>query len=216
MTQRGIVIQRNREGILDWDAFAKAREQARYTNASFIRPIADGLCFPEGCQQSGAASIARLRVSGAPPAITRLVISVALNAINGVILRWSRPHVGVEGDEILSPSFAHFDAATSIRRVVRSRWSLATRNHGVPRAVFGRARHAMCLSQRFHAFAAKATAGLLATFSEVRTRDDVNRSAVAYTPVATFLATRSWQVFNDKQTALSERFSHGAIVADIG
>ncbi len=73
--------------------------------------------------------------AGRPSAIARLIISIAVHPINGVIERRSLAHVGEEADKRFVPSFAHGNTAPAILREIFVSGLLAPRLHADPDAI---------------------------------------------------------------------------------
>ena len=78
-----------------------------------------------------------------PADITRLVVAVAVDAVDGVRGRRLRPHVGKKRLELIAPSFAHGDATSTIASKVLIFWIRTACAHRVPLSIFRRTAHAV-------------------------------------------------------------------------
>src|SRR6188474_1581748 len=104
-----------------------------------------------------AATVVGLRELVCPSAVPGLVVAVAVNAVEGVRRRWSRPHVGEEVDE-QRPSLAHLDSAPAVVSVGVESLVAAPRFHYAPDAVLGAARHSVSRQPFAATFANQAAA----------------------------------------------------------
>jgi hypothetical protein len=81
-----------------------------------------------------------------PTAVTGLVVSVHVGAVDGMSAAGSAPHVGEERLVRVSPPFADSDAAPSVKRPVLAGWIFATADDVRPAHVLGGARSAHAFS----------------------------------------------------------------------
>jgi hypothetical protein len=70
-----------------------------------------------------------------PTAVVRFVISIVVNAVERVVGRWAKTHIGEECFED-SPSFADFNSSASVFREARMVSSEASFSHVYPRLEF--------------------------------------------------------------------------------
>lgn len=116
-----------------------------------------------------------------PAAIARLVIAVRVNAIDRVVFRRSRPHVGVEVLEAVEPSLADRNAASPVASVVFATETAASVFDTGPRKVLARFRHAVSGFRGEHL--SFDTAAGVRGFAKVGSLHVENLSAVATTAV---------------------------------
>ena len=76
------------------------------------------------------STIPRLLLGRRPATVAGFIISVVVNSVYAVTLRWLDSHVSKEQDEVL-PSLADFDSTTGITQP-------ATSEHAFPSSVFRR------------------------------------------------------------------------------
>ena len=74
-----------------------------------------------------------------PPAICWRVVSVVVDAINGVLGRRASAHVAQERFERMKPRFAHANPAPAVVGIARGAWVAASGQHRPPDAVLARA-----------------------------------------------------------------------------
>jgi len=92
---------------------------------------------------ASARSVLSLLLVRRPLAILRRIPSVVVDAVNAVLQRWPRPHVGHEGRERTPPLGADGNAPTAIPFVEVSVGVLASSNHVLPHSVLWRSTHAV-------------------------------------------------------------------------
>ncbi len=85
-----------------------------------------------------------LNVARSPAAVARLITLVVVDAVNGVLLRWHRTHIGNEILEGISPTRTNGDSLRAVGMERRGGCSCASRDHVAPRFVFPAIRHAVC------------------------------------------------------------------------
>lgn len=78
-----------------------------------------------------------------PAAISRFVIAIIVNAIDGMLRRRPRSHVGVEVFKTFEPSLADVDAASPVYRKFLVLWIVAFIMQSRPSRVLGRFAHAV-------------------------------------------------------------------------
>lgn len=169
------------EGILNCHASLQPRPDATVRNAEISCPfrkrlrdtlIGDGVIV---------ALVVRLLNPVSPATVFWCVWPVVVDALNGMIWRRARPHVGVEVLERVEPTVAHEDAASTVAWIG---WNVrigATRLDMRPTAILRRADHAVrgiCGACRI---THKATTTARVTASEMTTGRNNLGSAVANT-----------------------------------
>lgn len=129
---------------------------------------------------SARAAIVRLLFRCGPVAIIRRVTGVVLAALNRVMSRWSRTHVGIEGWEIV-PAVTNRDASAAIVLPTVSFRIGTAPFHQRPYAIFSRCSQAVCGFHRLHDFSMNTTAALRIAFSQTRRHRDCCATAIAPT-----------------------------------
>ena len=105
--------------------------------AKFSRPLGYGQRLAVECQIAVIALIARLFRDCGPMTIARLIVTVVVDAVNGVRRCGPRPHIFIERREGISPSLADRNPTAAVTRPVSPPGILAARNHVSPYLVFG-------------------------------------------------------------------------------
>lgn len=100
-------------------------------NARYPRPLRDAQSLSSAFNDSNISSIARLFGSGGPAAVSRLIVSVIVNAFNRMARGWLCSHVSQKVSEI-RPSLAHRNAAIAVVFVL----VIAPTQHIGPSCVF--------------------------------------------------------------------------------
>ena len=96
---------------------------------------------------SGRVRLARgLFLHGRPAAITRLIVAVIVDAVNGMGRRGTRPHVCEEVQKAFVPSFANGDTTSTIPMPVLQFGVTAPLAHVNPCAVLGRHSASYCMA----------------------------------------------------------------------
>ena len=88
------------------------------------------------------STILCLLFRGGPAAIARLVVTVIVDPINGVLRCWPASHIGKESFES-SPSPAHFNSTASVPLPIKHMLIIATPFHYLPNSILGRVRSTM-------------------------------------------------------------------------
>ena len=83
------------------------------------------------------SSIKHLFGSRGPAAIPRLIVAIIIDAVNGMSIGWSWPHVGKKFREGIAPFFANNYSLHPIAGIY-GLISMAARNHILPSFVFNR------------------------------------------------------------------------------
>lgn len=141
-----------------------------------------------------------------PANISWLVVSVVVDAINRVLLRWPMAHVFEEGLERVHPAFTDADAPASVVRVGVDSRVVASALHVLPDAVLGRSPHTgtgiarMAMPARSGAgqFMRATAARLCVPGFQVRLRDDRRAAAVALAPEISVLLRQQRLDFFDR------------------
>lgn len=86
---------------------------------------------------SAAAGVIVLLLARGPLTVSRLIISVIADAVNGASTFWSRPHIFKEIGERVLPSITNSYTSTSIKLISFVFNSIAPRFHALPVLIFG-------------------------------------------------------------------------------
>lgn len=117
--------------------------------------------------------------SDSPSAIFGRVWAIVVNAINGMLWRWARPHVSVKVLERVDPASAHCNTARAIVRIIRRFGICASALDMPPTSVLGRVSHAVRRSRFGCGLWTKATATLGAARLQIVAKGNLLISAIA-------------------------------------
>lgn len=115
-----------------------------------------------------------------PAAITRLVVTVVVDAVQCGVC-WSRSHVAQERTEIVVPLGAHLNATSTVRRIFTIRDQITSRLRGGPRSIFRRRATPVLVRELFRLFHPIAATTTNPARSQVITTYHTNRAARAAT-----------------------------------
>ena len=107
-------------------------------NPHFSRPLSQGEALAVKGDMSGVTPIVRLFVRICPSAIFWFVVAVIINPIQRIAAPWALSHVFNKRFNGVQPTLAHCYPSAAIASVTRIALVRASRNHSVPRFVFGR------------------------------------------------------------------------------
>jgi hypothetical protein len=183
-------------------------------DAPFSCPIADGLSATLKSNPSGMTTVPSLLTMCSPSHISRLIVAIVVNAIKGMRRTGGTSNICEECGEVVSPSFAHLDAASTILRISIHRWIDAPPDHRIPRSPFFGASipatFAVCRS-RFNAvlrtpfsLVTPTTFGL--PVQKCESRHGTVRSTFAFTlpiHIAIGILRRTYSAFNDMPSTKS-------------
>lgn len=139
--------KRLRQCSFERHAAAQARSQNATREAESTGPTGDVIGDPVERQFIRHARGENLFLSRRPAAVAGLVVSVVVDAIQRVFSGWLRPHVGVEGCEVIPPAFADRDAAATVVGPLRRPRVQAAALHRIPGSVFARALQVVALAR---------------------------------------------------------------------
>ena len=83
------------------------------SNAKVFSPFRDCHGFSIVGKTCHVPLVSGLRDNRSPAAVFGAVVSIVINAVNRVMLAWSRPHIFVKGEEVV-PSFANSNPSAAI------------------------------------------------------------------------------------------------------
>jgi hypothetical protein len=128
----------HRQSLTQWDASRQSHDESVGSYAVFPSPVRSRSSVVNTC----LASVAPLLFRGSPAAIARLVVAIVIDAIKGMIVRWTGAHVGVE---VLKrqPTLADLNASTSVSLVPLGFRVVASLPHGGPSHPFFAGPHPM-------------------------------------------------------------------------
>lgn len=208
-----VSIQRNRERRFKGNTLAQSCEQAREREAVFVRPIADALSFSKGSDLAGRSAVAGLFPGRAPSAILWRVITVCVDAVQRVIRRGARPHVGEKRFKGSRPSVTDGNSSCPVILVAVHARVKASSFHCSPYAVFGAVSQIMSAPHIAHAFTSKTTAGFRA-FAHVMdwNRDFCAAIAAANVAMHQSFSRTAWEILKNRQSTESKML-HNHMVA---
>lgn len=181
----------------------------RGTGDRFLRqrstPTSQSAFTPHILHDKPTASIVNLLIGCRPATISRLIVTVIIDAIDGCTF-WSLPHVC---DKVLVgtaytdvPSVTNGDASTTIIGPFRVPFIKATAQHGFPRPVGVRRGLSMC-EQPSSGLLFLNTSTTTGQFSECAAGDNGVLAAVADAPPHSFTEAVAPGFLNDSQSAKS-------------
>ena len=94
--------------------FVHARIKSRRGEANNGRPLGHSATNAVQHEDVTCAPIVCLRDDGSPIAIIWRIRAVVIGAVNRMPRRWPSPHVGKEVFEAISPTVAHYNAASTV------------------------------------------------------------------------------------------------------
>lgn len=177
------------EHSLDRPACAKAAIQNRYRHTGFASPIRQGKCFALVRQKLVRPLVSCLFFPSRPTAVPRLIITVVINAFNGVTAGRAIPHILEKVAKRLPPSVTHAYSALPIMFMGAAVGIVAPLDHVDPHSVEGvpaltvRAAHAAG-----HEFPAVAPAASYLPAANINTIYLFGDSAIALTHPEQFSA----------------------------
>ena len=125
-------------GLTERFAAFQALMKRSVVDAVFARPRGECLCSTVIVNQPVRSHIVHLLSLRRPSTISRFVMSIGVNAVNRMLRRGPRSHVGIEGTEVVTPSFAHrYPSAAVVMKNFRVR-VVAPLDHARPYPVFAR------------------------------------------------------------------------------
>jgi hypothetical protein len=113
------------------------------TSPSNFRPLWNRSSILSNPQLDTSRLIRCLPLLRSPFDVSRLIITIIVNAINGVFGRWAWPDIRKEGFKRVEPAATNFDPSTSISFVIMALAVVAPRFHIAPRMMLGASRHTM-------------------------------------------------------------------------
>lgn len=133
--------------------------------SSFITPLRGRHCAPVVGQKYATAAVVGLRFPRSPFAVAGLVIAVVVKALNRHSFR-TRPHVGVEVLERVTPTIANGDSTRPVTKIGVAVLVVASLKQRAIDAILGRPCAAMRALTRASASLTKAAAAFGATYQE--------------------------------------------------
>lgn len=169
---------------------------------------------------SASATITCLLKRCRPSTVGRFVIAIVVDAINGMNFRWLWPHIGQKSTEVVLPSFANMNAASTIVLKLRMASIETSRFDVSPRAVSCRVATSMTMleSSRRRGFTRETAATSGVPFQEVHADHNGHVAAIAATspcPVVTMKAC--WRNHRESFKALARQIVtcvHSVIVCN--
>jgi hypothetical protein len=167
------------DGVGDRPAALDTPVDSAHVRAKSLAQFGNGRAHPAVLFDPIRPLVACLRGRSNPAAVSRLIATIDIDAVDRVPRRRTWPHVSQESFKALQPSVTHTNAATTVIGKAFVVGIAATSLHPHPGSVFGAAPHAVRSSARARRLPAKASAGLRATEHEAPFHDDKALAAVA-------------------------------------
>jgi hypothetical protein len=153
-----VILHGLKNRLLRVPALHEALQNTLVRNAANQGPIANTLGFAVNRDIFGVALIVRLLMSCCPAAVSRLVIPVNVDAVNGAAIR-GKAHVFHKILKAVKPSVAHGDSASSVIGIVPVDGIEASSLHFTPNAVKLGFAKTVCRLHFTRIFNAKTAAG---------------------------------------------------------
>ena len=116
-----ILFDRNNQSILDCPTRRQTTVESVPVNTIILRPFFERFGYIVVSNSARSAGISRLFLARCPTAITRFVIAVIVNAVNGQ--SWRRlSHILKEVLKAVKPSIANLNAAPAVMRIPFGFW----------------------------------------------------------------------------------------------
>lgn len=167
-------------------------------------PFSHRMCLTAPLHAMITATIVALLDPSGPVAIIRGVAGGVISALYGILGRRPRPHVGVEGREVLAPAVAYRNPAPAVAVISNRLGVVASRFHTGPYAPFSRLAQSVRHLTLAHHFSLDAAATCRPAVSKTpRLRDRCPSAVALATPRA---GSRSDQahIFQNEQLAKSK------------
>lgn len=164
---------------VDWHPGFESVGDCLLRSVQFSRPTRDAKRDAVVRDATGARRVLALFLHRGPTAIDRFVVAIVVDALNRVLQRRARTHVGKEARERLAPRCADFDSAASVTVVVGTRGVLASHDHVLPDTILGRLAHAVRARSRSARVVIEATATRCMAASKATGRYLIRPAAVA-------------------------------------
>lgn len=165
---------------LQWSVpILKALENRLRRDAQHFRPFTDASRHAIVGQESIDSGVAGLSLGCSPTAVTRLVMTVDVDAVQCEGTSRLAAHVLEECFEGIEPSIAHANATATVEAELLCVGVGATRTHLAPTGVFGTVAHAVRKMPISCFLSAEAAAGSLTPLNKCVTPNNTLLSAVA-------------------------------------
>lgn len=133
---------------------------SRVTQAEMARQRLGSASDSVHGEKNGSTLVLSLNCRRRPSTIRGLVSPLVINAVNGMLRRWSVAHVGIEGFERRKPSLAHSNAPCAVSMKSLLCHAVATLSYVTPSLELWRRGHAVRRGAFFQLFDAKASTGI--------------------------------------------------------
>jgi hypothetical protein len=143
----------------------------------------------------------RLLAARCPPAVTRLVVSVRVDAVESQIGRRLAPHVTQKGGKAMAPLIADADASAAVIVETCVAAIFAARDHSSPRPVFGRSCFAVRNVLPRRGGGSQAPARSRPPITQIAARGDGLSAAVAATRPPSVARRRARRAAGDHEQA---------------
>lgn len=121
----------------------KAPLKAGYTYTKFISPLDQGQCPVVKGNKDASPHIAGLLLPSGPTAISRLIVSVIVDAVYRIVRTWAWPHIGIKSLNVMQPTITYHNATSAIMTIVLMFGVAAAGYQRGPSSIFRAVRPAM-------------------------------------------------------------------------
>lgn len=204
------------EDFRGWPTVRPAMIERIVRHSDTFCPFGETSGFAVPCHQSVFARVSTLLNGKRPHTIPWFVGSIVIDPIKRVARRWPWTHVGEECREVMAPSVADADAASSVVFVVDRVRVVTTPQHTLPYGVFGTVRHAVaavCIAA-LETLAVQASAAFRVSVSQFRSNDNGRSSAITATdPVCRLALTMCSREYSETPEAFAAHIDQHAFHA---
>ncbi len=200
------------QGALGGPALSDSSQDHIPVKAETIGPMAGRKRFPAERNKPRSTRVTGLLARRRPTTIVWRVVSIGIDAIEGMLRRGPRPHVSEEGREVL-PALAHAYAAAAVAGVADVGRILAALFHAAPNLVLSAVRQPVRSIVRGGGFAAQTTARVSEPGQQRLLQHWFRRAAVTTTNPPT-IATFQGNLDRDEASEpLSSQVDHQRILS---
>lgn len=162
VNRRQAITGRPGKGVLDCPATMKALRDDVIRQPKQALPFANGMRLTIEGNDVICTRVIGLSELYCPTTVLRLIVSIDIDSVDGVLGAWTWTHVGDEvGESVIpEPTLAHGYSTSSVARKIPVILVSATCLHPTPRHIYGSPAHGMCLPQSGRKFQPKTPATL--------------------------------------------------------
>lgn len=152
-------------------------------NTSGFCPVGSDHCFAVALNDNITSRVRVLLYVSRPPTVSRLIVAIVVDAVDGMKRAWLRPHVGKKVLKRLKPSLAYANASVEIISLVPFVFSILRTpiQHAAPCGVFCLPTHAVFCASNGVDFASEAPTRLGVSTAKIPSSNHDGAAAIART-----------------------------------